>query len=682
MYPNMKSLACFHTYSYIPANANCLKTSPFYDRIDADFSRAIKGQRKQSLKYAWILQCAPHREALYEKGERSVMKKSFSAFAAILVAFLTAFSFSGTCVFAENDGPEERTFYSQDFEGFEASAGATEEYVFNDAKGNKPSGFSEFIGDGDRSGAIISAEKIGGSKSLRLMRYDGGVADMRITGLSLGAPGEGSKISFSFKFMYKTLGNYGFSVLLAGIPESTHVEDYGGGVRNLFSSGTDDETGKDVLYVVNPEGGSIAVTDELHPDTEYTVETVFTAGSDEYELFINGERIGEFKYIGKMTNITAIRFDCHDWAEENDISRSQKGSTHVNEVYFDDIRLAATPKAQSSEHANKLFRFKGDDFCFFEDFDNLSPESDYQQPNDESETFSYAGELPFLKSYGAPFVNSLSYVMPTDSESGFDVIAIAAKDFLDMRFWMILAADDPDADLFVYFTVKVKDLKGCFDLCVTNRTEEATSTDSTDRGGMVIRLEPLQNGKIAVMNSTHQYIGSFEKDTTVTLGAAFFMDTQNYVIFLDGEMMQDSMSLYPESFRGISALRFDLEGAGSEVVFDDINIEYGELEEIGEASETSKPSETAEPSATLEATEPAVEEPTPTPEENPTTAPVETAGQPTAGDKQEDPTAAPSGQKKGCGGTALTAIAVLAAGPAATIPLSCRKKSCKKNNNP
>ena len=75
----------------------------------------------------------------------------------------------------------------------------------------------------------------------------------------------------SFTFRYKTLGNYGFSVLLAGIPESLNVEDYGGGTRNIFSAGTDDETGKDVLYVVNPAGGTTAVADFLKPDTDYTV---------------------------------------------------------------------------------------------------------------------------------------------------------------------------------------------------------------------------------------------------------------------------------------------------------------------------------------------------------------------------------------------------------------------------
>ncbi len=601
------------------------------------------------------------------------MKKSFSAFAAVLIAVLTFFSFSGVGAFAEDDVAGEITFYSQNFESYEASAGATEEYVFNDAKGNKPAGFNEFIGDGERSGAIISADRIGGSKSLRLMRYDGGVADMRITGLNLAALGEGSRISFSFKFMYKTLGNYGFSVLLAGIPESTHVEDYGGGVRNIFSSGTDDATGKDVLYAVNLEGGSVVVTDELHADTEYTVETVFTSGSDEFVVFINGERIGDFKYIGKMTNITAIRFDCHDWAEENDISRSQKGSCHVNEVYFDDIRLAATPNGQASEQSNKLFKFNSEDFCFYDDFEIMFAGDEYEQPNAESDTFTYMGELPFLQSSGSPFVNAFSYVMPTDTDSDFEGIALAAKDFLDMRFWMILAPDDAEADILVYFTIKVKDLKGCFDLCVTNRTEEATSTDSTDRGGMVIRLEPLQDGKVALMNAARQYVGTIEKDKTVTLGAGFFMDTQDYVIFLDGEMVKGSMSYYPESFHGASALRLDLEGTGSEVVFDDISIDYGELEEISGEPATEEPESTPEPTepATEEPTEAPTEEPTPKPEDEPTAAP-ETASQPTAEEPHEDPTEAPK-QNKGCGEIVTPAIAVIFAG-VALIPMSCRKK--------
>ncbi|MBR7077757.1 MAG: hypothetical protein IKI41_03330, partial [Clostridia bacterium] len=297
------------------------------------------------------------------------MIKRLSVIAAlILTVCLVATPFAGLRAFAEEGAKTGTVIYSQDFESFPAAGSATEENVFNDAKGNKPEGFTPFIGDGDRSGALISADKIGGTKSLRLMRYDGGVADMRISGLNLGAFGEGSEIDFSFTFRYKTLGNYGFSVLLAGIPESLNVEDYGGGTRNIFSAGTDDETGKDVLYVVNPAGGTTAVADFLKPDTDYTVKTVFTMGSDEYSLYINGDLIGSYKYIGKMTNITAIRFDCHDWAEENDISKSQKGSCHVNEVYFDDISVTAFGSGAPVETGSKLYAFKGEDYYYLEDY--------------------------------------------------------------------------------------------------------------------------------------------------------------------------------------------------------------------------------------------------------------------------------------------------------------------------
>lgn len=590
------------------------------------------------------------------------MIKRLSVIAAlILTVCLVAAPFAGLRAFAEEGAKTGTVIYSQDFESFPTAGSATEENVFNDAKGNKPEGFTPFIGDGDRSGALISADKIGGTKSLRLMRYDGGVADMRISGLNLGAFGEGSEIDFSFTFRYKTLGNYGFSVLLAGIPESLNVEDYGGGTRNIFSAGTDDETGKDVLYVVNPAGGTTAVADFLKPDTDYTVKTVFTMGSDEYSLYINGDLIGSYKYIGKMTNITAIRFDCHDWAEENDISRSQKGSCHVNEVYFDDISVTAFGSGAPVETAGKLYAFKGEDYYYLEDYEILFPGTEYEQPNKESETFNYIEEMPFLRSSRTPFVNPASYVMPVDTDRDFDGIALAVKDFLDMRFWMIPAADDPNADIFVYFTVKVKKVTGCFDMCVTNVNEGGTTTDSTDRGGMVIRLEPGPDGKVAIVNSERKSVGTFDKDKTVTIGAAFFKDTKNYAVFLDGKMLEGSMSLYPEDFAGVSALRFDIDGTGTELLFDDIFIEYGELKEQDGSAEATEAPATEEPSAPAEEpTAEATEEPAKTEE------PAAQTEAPATEKPEEKPTEKPQG-KKGCGGTVHgAAVIVLAIGAVAT----------------
>lgn len=593
------------------------------------------------------------------------MKKRFSVVTAIvLTACFLVLPFAGLCVSAEDGEKPGKVIYSQNFESFPAAEEASEAVVFNDAKGNKPEGFTAFVGDGERSGAIIGGGQIGGSKSLRLMRYDGGVANMRITGLSLGAFGEGSEIDFSFTFRYKTLGNYGFSVLLAGIPESPSVEDYGGGTRNIFSSGTDDESGKDVLYVVNPEGGSLAAADFLKPDTDYNVKTVFKLGSDEYSLYINGELVGNYKYIGDLTNITAIRFDCHDWAEENDISRSQPGSSHVNEVYFDDISLVAFGSGEPSVIDNKLYKFNDDDFCFFEEFELLDTADDYEQPNTESDTFNFIDELPFLKSDMKPFVNRLAYVMPTDADGDFDGIALAAKDFLDMRFWMISSADDPDADIYVSFKIKVKELTGCFDLCVTNITDGPTSTDSTDRGGMVLKLEPSNDGKVSVVNTSGQALCSFEKDKTVTVGAAFFNGTKNYVVMLDGKMVKGSLSYYPEEFNGVQALRLDLDGTGGEVIFDDIYIEYGSLSEIKDPSETTLP-ETSAPAETP------TEEATEVPSEPAETTEVTKEPDPTAGEvPTEQPESKPAG-KKGCGG--YLASGALAAALAVSI-LALKKK--------
>ena len=272
---------------------------------------------------------------------------------------------------SEKTDNEVTVIYRQDFESFSASAGSGSEAVFSDAKGNKPDGFRDYIGDGEKSGAVISDGKIGGTRSLRLMRYDSGVANMRITGLSIASFPDGSVIGFSFTFRYKVLGNYGFSVILGGIPASPDVTDYGGGTRNIFSAGTDDETGKDVLYVTDPRGGSLVATDALRPDTDITVEAVFTKGGDEFSLLINGASAGTFKYIGALTDLTAIRFDCHDWAEENDYSKAQKGSSHVNEIYFDDITLTAESSGGTVDPDKGYYRFTDGNVFFLEDLETL-----------------------------------------------------------------------------------------------------------------------------------------------------------------------------------------------------------------------------------------------------------------------------------------------------------------------
>ncbi|MBR5059204.1 MAG: PT domain-containing protein [Clostridia bacterium] len=560
---------------------------------------------------------------------------------------------------SEKTDNEVTVIYHQDFESFSASAGSGSEAVFSDAKGNKPDGFRDYIGDGEKSGAVISDGKIGGTKSLRLMRYDSGVANMRITGLSIASFPDGSVIGFSFTFRYKVLGNYGFSVILGGIPASPDVTDYGGGTRNIFSAGTDDETGKDVLYVTDPRGGSLVATDALRPDTDITVEAVFTKGGDEFSLLINGASAGTFKYIGALTDLTAIRFDCHDWAEENDYSRAQKGSSHVNEIYFDDITLTAESSGGTVDPEKGYYRFTDGNVFFLEDLETLPTVGEYEKPGPDSEIFTVSQDLPFLRSSTTPFVNKDSSVR-TGEDEDFDGTALFAKDFLDMRFWMIPVVADFYSDVSVEFTLKVKELTGCFELCVTN-SDDGTITGSENRLGSVIRLEPSPDGKVSILNAARRAVGSLDKDSTVTIGAAFFIDSQKYVVILNGEMLPGSLSYYPEDLAGVSALRFDLEGTGSEVVIDNISVATGILEEAENASET--PESTEQPSATPEDS--------PSPEPEVTEAPEATDA------PQGSSTEAPQEggkDKKGCGGAVGGGLAVICALLSAVVILNKKRR--------
>lgn len=519
------------------------------------------------------------------------MNRFTKTFVLLTVVIVLLFAFAGS-VFAEPAAPgaenELTAIYSQDFEAFDASASADE--IFSDARGNKPAGLIEFIGDGENSGAVISAGKVGGTKSLRLMRIDGGVADIRVGGINTRSLGEGSKLYFSFSFRYAVLGNYGFTSVLSGINASPALEDYGGETRNIFAVKTDMNTGKDSIFVVNPDGTAdrILVYDGLKANTDYKLTAAFTIGSDEYEVLLNGESLGKYKYIGEMTSVTGLRIDCHDWAYECDVSRAQAGDVHVNEVYFDDISLTAVPEGAPVIDQDKTYKFVEYEEFFIEDWEDTEETDEYAKPAEEVAPFIYIGGMPFIKAFKTPFINQLSSVRVFSGSDAIDSVTLGVKDFADMRFWSITYPLEEDDAVYASVDLEVKNLTGYFDMCVTNVTGDEGATASTAQGGVVFRVTRSSTGKIVLIGTNSQEIAELEAGKTYNIGVVLTNGSDKYEFFIDGRHVSGSTCVYPEEFGGVTALRFDLDGAGSEVLIDNINLRTGYLKD---AKATEAPTE-------------------------------------------------------------------------------------------
>ena len=462
------------------------------------------------------------------------MNSFLKTFVSLTVVVVLLCAFAGPA-FAEPAAPgaenELTAIYSQDFEAFDASASADE--IFSDPKGNKPAGMNEFIGDGENSGAIISAGKVGGTKSLRLMRIDGGVANIRVNGLSTRTLGNGSKLYYSFSFRYAVLGNYGFTSVLAGINASPSLEDYGGETRNIFAVKTDMNTGKDSIFVVNPDGTAerILVYDGLKAETDYKLTAAFTIGSDEYEVLLNGESLGKFKYIGEMTSVTGLRIDCHDWAYECDVSRAQAGDVHVNEVYFDDISLTAVPEGAPVEDQDKTYKFVEYEEFFVEDWEDTEETDEYAKPAEETPPFTYIGGMPFIKAFKTPFINPLSSVRVFGGSDAIDSVTLGLKDFADMRFWSIVYPLEEDDAIYAAVDLNVKALTGYFDMCVTNSTGDGGATASTAQGGAVFRIIRSSTGKLEVIGSNSQVIAELEDGKTYNIGVVLTIATNKFLTY-------------------------------------------------------------------------------------------------------------------------------------------------------
>lgn len=200
----------------------------------------------------------------------------------------------------------------------------------------KPAGFDYFVGGGDSKTGMIISDGVGGRNSLVLLRVrpaDGGNESANARFYASGIDYTGAEeIAVSFAFRYETLGDYGFTVLIG---TSTNPDtDWGQGSKNLFAIRT--ENGKAVINVQNggdsSTGGTLKVIkDDLKANTDYVVTAIFKAGTNNYDVAVNGTIIGSYTYFEKVDAINSLRIDDHGY---ND------GGEHADKnVCFNDIQV-------------------------------------------------------------------------------------------------------------------------------------------------------------------------------------------------------------------------------------------------------------------------------------------------------------------------------------------------------
>lgn len=556
-----------------------------------------------------------------------------------ILAFILALTFAAGIVPAaasaeKTSGGEEisAVLFKADFEGCDVTDYKTPDDAFATWKGNVPQGIDALIGDGD-SGSIIVDKCIDGSKSLKLIRFNGGTGVIRTNEINTNAYADGTKLIYSFTFRYGVLGNYGFTSILSGTDHSMNLDDYGGETRNIFAAKTYTETGKDSIFLVNadPSQPRQLVYDGLTANTDYRVEFIFTMGSDQYDMFLNGQKIGTYKYIDKMTGITGFRIDNHDWEAECDYSRSQPGDIHVNDIYVDNIfvGIVGEPKMAEGGSDTKEYKFDPYDDLFLDDFEFLEACEEFTQPkpDEENPMYTYLSELPFLTSEKGPFFNPNGFARAVEGDGniGEDDISLELKDFADIRFWNQNIVCEEGDFVRASVLVKVDTLTGGYiDMCVSNSDDPDRITNTETTGGRVWKIRPslTEKGKLDLVNSWDMKIATLETGTVYKIGTVFEPDSRIYRFFVNDEYIVGSTSKYPLDFTGIEGMRFNLSNAaGSLFTIDEVRAESGFLSERtdnpGDVPSTAVPEATEQPVATP------TEQPTQAPTQQPTEKPAE-----------------------------------------------------------
>ncbi len=172
-----------------------------------------------------------------------------------------------------------------------------------------------------------------GNKSLRIGNY----ADIRCWNKNYNT----NSILIEFTLKIELLGgNLVFCATDAAAPE-TGNEDTGGAYAAIVFE--DDNMGH--LYTLGDEYMSKHVA-SLQLDTTYTLGFLFTKGSAEYSVFINGEYkpYGTSQFVAPVTNITALRVDLwSDYLLESSVIIDDYRVSSVKSIYASDIPEDGTP---------------------------------------------------------------------------------------------------------------------------------------------------------------------------------------------------------------------------------------------------------------------------------------------------------------------------------------------------
>lgn len=238
-----------------------------------------------------------------------------------MLAILVFASLMVLPAFAENIEIKNPKF-SYDFEDLEP----TDDRFMDE---DKPEGFPFFVGGAAGGGATIVDNAVGGSVSVNLFRKAGGPesTSLRIGQIDTVYAEDTEYVGVQFAFRIEKIGDYGFTAIIG-------------------NTGVDIESWEPNFLSVKKKDGQIVINgfdhreetlakSGLEANRDYVVTAVFELGTKNYDLYLDGEKIGSFENgIGKtdlaLQCIDVFRIDHHGMDEPENL---------VDIVYFDDIKI-------------------------------------------------------------------------------------------------------------------------------------------------------------------------------------------------------------------------------------------------------------------------------------------------------------------------------------------------------
>lgn len=258
------------------------------------------------------------------------------------------------------DAEIKATVLDEDFEAY-----PTNDVPFNEEvnAAGTPAGFKGKVYGGMQGrehGALIVADKIGGTKSIRFLREGAsGTQQPNIRYFDLSTEyGGAKKIAVQLAFRFETLGTYGFTALI-GTGE-TNMNNWNGadGNSNILAVKKDPDT-ESPSIMVRDAGELKVIKKDLEAKKDYVLTFVFELGTDNYSVVLNNEVIGNYQYFETVNKITAFRMDEHGYYKVDEGQEEKRGPA-VEEVYLDDIKIG-TVVEKSGEQPSTPTVPTGDD---------------------------------------------------------------------------------------------------------------------------------------------------------------------------------------------------------------------------------------------------------------------------------------------------------------------------------